>query len=208
MTAHIGQLAVAWFIDTASLLTMAIDPKITAVVRNEIESTGGRMVLIDIVKEELEYRSERDSTADLAKQALTDIGRDWPWLSTESIDNDDVRVIQDDVADGRALRDAFEHWAESVIILLCKQAQDRQGNALDVRFLTEDFNARRVANRVPRMTPLTLHRLFRNRVQRGAMTSAEAAHLSKLIEDAARGPEMTEEDFQGPLKRLGRPGWP
>lgn len=36
------------------------------------------------------------------------------------------------------------------------------------------------------------------------MTATEAAELSKLIENAGRGHDMTEDDFLGPLKLLGR----
>jgi hypothetical protein len=207
VTPSVGQRPVVWFIDTVSLISMAIDPRIDAIVQDEIAATGGTMMLIDIVRNELEYRAAQADTAALARGALDTIGPDWPWVSTDWVDVHDVVAIQDDVADGKALRDDYEHWAESTIILLCRKAHAR-GNALDVRFLSEDFDARRVANREPNITPLALPRLFRNRVRRGAMTATEAAGLSKLIENAGRGQEITEDDFLGPLKRLGRVGRP
>lgn len=186
---------------------MAIDPRIDAAVRDEIAATGGTMMLIDVVRDELKYRTTQADTAPLARRALATIGPDWSWLSTDWVNLHDVTPVQDDVADGRALRDDYEHWAESTIILLCRQAHAR-GNSLDVRFLSEDFDARRVASREPNITALSLHRLFSNRVQRGAMTATEAAELSQLIENAGRGPEMTADDFLGPPKRLGRAGRP
>jgi hypothetical protein len=207
VTPPAGGRPVVWFIDTASLISMAIDPRIDAAVKDEMAAGGGTMVLIDVVRDELEYRGTQAATAALAQGALASIGADWPWLSTAWVDLDDVIPIQDDVADGKPLKDDYEHWAESTIILLCRQAHAR-GNALDVRFLSEDFDARRVANREPNITPLSLHRLFRDRVQRGGMTATEAAELSKLIENAGRGHDMTEDDFLGPLKLLGRAGRP
>ncbi|MDQ1292600.1 MAG: hypothetical protein QG608_480 [Actinomycetota bacterium] len=152
---------VIWFMDTASLISMAIDPRIEAAVHDEVRANGGKMVLIDIVKEELEHRACQPDTAVPASAALASLGPNWPWLSTEWVDIDAVRTIQLDVADG-----------------------------------------------VPGLKPLTLHRLFHDRVRRRTMSAAEAAGLSAILEKASRGRNMTESDFLGPLKRLGRPGWP
>jgi hypothetical protein len=165
-----GQRPVAWFLDTASLISMAIDPQIESTVYDEIAATRGKVVLVDVVKGELEYRASQPETAELASRVLESLGRDWNWLATAWIDTDAVKAVQGDVADGRALKDEYEHWAESVIILLCQQAQAR-GSALTVYFLTEDFDARRVAKEEPSMTPLTLHRLLYNRVLRDATTA-------------------------------------
>ena len=211
MTAAGATPPVLWFLDTASLLSMAIDSRIDTTVVDEIAATSGRMVLIDVVGDELAYRARRPHTPALARQAISSLGPDPKWLNTEWIDIDAVEQVQYDVADGHVLKDDYEHWAESVIIALCRDSQARdqaRGSALDVRFLTEDFNARRVANREPSMTPLSRHRLFHNRVQRGAMNAADAQQMSKMIEAAGRGPDTTADEFLGKPRRLGRAGWP
>lgn len=211
MTAQGSTPPVLWFLDTASLLSMAVDPLVETAVENEIAFTNGKMVLIDVVRDELIYRAGQQQTAVLARKALAHIGSDTKWLTTEWIGLDAIQQVQHDVADGHPLKDDYEHWAESVVVALCRASQARdqaRGCALDIRFLTEDFNARRVANREPSITPLSLHRLFHNRVCRGAMSASEAQQMSKLIQAAGRGPDTNADDFLGKPKLLGRPGWP
>jgi hypothetical protein len=82
VTPPAGQRPVVWFIDTASLISMAIDPRIDAEVKDEMAAGGGTMVLIDVVRDELEYRGTQATTAALAHGALASIGPGWPWLST------------------------------------------------------------------------------------------------------------------------------
>jgi hypothetical protein len=64
-----------WFLDTSSLLSMAVDEEIEAAVLAEIADE--RVVIIDIVQDELTYRAGVPATAELAKRALSRTGCPW-----------------------------------------------------------------------------------------------------------------------------------
>jgi len=110
-----------WFLDTSSLLSMAVDKDIEAAVLDE---TGNdRVVIIDIVQDELTHRAGIPETAALAKTALAGIRPDWPVMdTTRYVTLEDVQSAQEDVADGRNLTDDWQHWAESTIIALARRS--------------------------------------------------------------------------------------
>jgi hypothetical protein len=102
-----------WFVDTASLLTMAVDPAIEAEILAEIGSDT--VVIIDVVADELELRVKDPVTASLASVALSRLPATWRELSTERfVSIDAVMKVQERVADGRVLAHDRQHWAESV----------------------------------------------------------------------------------------------
>lgn len=197
-----------WFLDTASLISMAVDDAITNAVLEQIGTD--RVVIIDVVNDELGYRATQKETAQLAKVALANKKPDWHDMNTEVVALDDVRQAQEDVADGRILTDDYQHWAESTIIALARQSAAAGSTTIKV-LLSEDYDARRVADTVERTTATSIHGLLHHRIHvANAMTPDAAAQLARILHDARRGPDVTAADFADPtgrgLCRVGRPG--
>lgn len=72
--------ATVWFLDTSSLLSMALDEAIEAAILDEIGAD--RVVTIDIVHDELTHRAGIPETAGLAKKALDRTRQHWTILDT------------------------------------------------------------------------------------------------------------------------------
>jgi hypothetical protein len=202
-----AQVPRVWFMDTSSLLTMAVHPDIEAAILAEM--IDDRVVVIDIVADELAGCAKQSTTQLLATNALARMPAAWtPLETTKFVQLADVKRIQTDVADGRVLSDDHQHWAESVIIALCERSVKNQSSQQKM-FLSEDYDARRVANTVAMLTALSIHRALYERVKGGRMTAADAAHLCAIVYQAQRGPEITADDFTKPiskgLKRVGMP---
>jgi hypothetical protein len=191
-----------WFLDTSSLLSIALDEKIEAIVLDEIGND--HVVIIDIVRDELTRRAAIPATAGLAKTALDRLQPDWTDMDTGPIKLEDVRQAQEDVADGRILTDDTQHWAESTIIALARYSAAKGYTAIKI-LLSEDYDARRVACAVPFTRGVSIHRIFYERVQSKRMTSEEAAELGEILHAAGRGPAVAASDFEDPTGRgLGR----
>jgi len=191
-----------WFLDTASLLSMAVDTDIEAEVLDEIGDD--HVVIIDIVQDELNRRADVPETAGLAKTALSCIESRWSVMDTTSyLTLEDVQLAQEDVADGRILTDDFQHWAESTIIALVRRSA---ATGLTSKILlSEDYEARRVACAVLHMRGVSIHGLLHERVQGRRMTAEAAAVLGDKLQKAGRGPDVTASDFADPTGRgLGR----
>jgi hypothetical protein len=196
-----------WFLDTASLLSMAVDDAIAAAVLDEIG--GDPVMIIDIVTDELHYRATVADTAKLAKTALAAKQPGWIDADTDAyVTLDDVLDAQDDVADGRALKDDHQHWAESTIIAMGRRSA-AAGFTSNKVLLSEDYDARRVASTVPNMTGVSLHGLLHQRVLAKKMTAERAGELAAMLTSAERAQNVTAEDFADPSgRRLGRVGQP
>lgn len=196
-----------WFIDTSTLLSMAANTAIEAVVLVAIGEDPVRIV--DVVHEELTYRASRPETTALAKTALTRLPANWLVMRTDFLDEYDIAEAQDDVADGRRLKDDYEHWAEATIITLARKAVSR-GSALDIQFMTEDYEARRVASTVRGMQPKSIHRLLHEQVQAKSIAALDAQVISDLLLRSGRSlTTTTVNDFAGPSRKgLGRAGRP
>jgi hypothetical protein len=196
-----------WFADTASLLTMAVDEGVCAAVLEHIGAAP--VIVIDVVMDELEYRGSQPETATLAATAIATLPASWQIAdSSRYVTIEDVFRAQDDVADGRYLKDSYQHWAESTIIAMARAASARGATRVMV-LLSEDYDARRVAAGVPNTTSVSVHGVLHAMVQAGAMTPDRAAELAKLLEEADRGREVTADDFADPTGRgLGRVGQP
>lgn len=192
-----------WLLDTASLLSMAVDEAIAGEVLDELGED--LVVIIDVVTSELQYRQTVAATEALAVRALAGWGRKWvDYDTSRAVTLEDVQRAQDDVADGRPLRDDEEHWAEATIIAMGRRSAATDAMSVKV-LLSEDFEARRVASNVPQMSAVSLHGLFHERVLAGRMSPGRAAELAALLHGAGRGPEVTAEDFADPTGRgLGR----
>jgi len=130
-------------------------------IMNAVSSAIGldHVRIVDVVQQELVYRASRPETKLLAQTAIAQMPSTWRTMDTYFLDEDQIAEAQDDVADGRILKDDYEHWAEATIITLARQAVSR-GNVLDIQFMTEDFEARRVACTVPGVQPKSIHRLL------------------------------------------------
>ncbi len=196
-----------WFLDTSSLLSMAVNEDIEAAVLREIGDD--QVVIIDIVQDELTRRAGIPETAGLAKIALTCIKPHWSIMdTTRYVSLDDVQQAQEDVADGRTLLDDEQHWAESTIIALVRRSATAGLTSIKI-LLSEDYEARRVACTVPHTRSVSIHSLLHQRVQGNRMTAAAAAALGEKLREAGRGPAVTDGDFADRTgRRLGRVGRP
>lgn len=196
-----------WFPDTASLLSMAVDEAIAEAVLAEV--AGDPVMLLDVVVDELEYRRTQPETAHLARTALNLLPDSWVRVDTDCyVDTEEVEDAQADVADGRPLTDDWQHWAESTIIAMGRSAAKTSATSVKV-LLSEDYDARRVASLVPNMTGMSIHGLLHARVHANRFSAGDAAALADLLHKAARGPEVSAEDFADRTgRRLGRVGHP
>lgn len=196
-------VATVWFLDTSSLLSMALDEEIEAVILDEI--ADDRVVIIDIVHDELTYRATIPETAGPAKNALDRIRPHWTVMETKRyVSLEEVQLVREDVADGRTLTDDMQHWAESTIIALARRSASAGLTSIKM-LLSEDYDARRVACTVPRTRGVSIHALLHERVQRNRMTAEAAVALGAILQAAGRGPAVTASDFADPTRRgLGR----
>ena len=192
-----------WFLDTSSLLSMALDERIEVAVLDEIGDDP--VMIIDIVHDELTRRAAIPSTAGLAKTALNRLQPSWTVMDTARyVKLEDIRLVQEDVADGRTLIDDLQHWAESTIIALARRSATAGFTSIKM-LLCEDYDARRVACAVPYTRGISIHALFHERVQGKCMTPEAAAELGEILHAAGRGPAVTVSDFTDPTGRgLGR----
>jgi hypothetical protein len=175
---------------------MAVDEEIEAAILDEIG--GDRVVIIDIVQDELTYRAGIPETAGLAKKALDRIQPHWTVMDTRRyVSLEEVQLVQEDVADGRTLTDDMQHWAESTIIALARRSASASLAAIKM-LLSEDYDARRVACTVPNTHGVSIHTLLHERVQRNRMTADAAAALGATLQAAGRGPAVTASDFADP----------
>jgi hypothetical protein len=191
-----------WFLDTSSMLSMAVDKDIEAVVLDEIGND--RVVIIDIVQDELAYRAGISDTAALAKSALSSFKPDWSVMETTLyVTIEHVQLAQENVADGRILTDDSQHWAESTIIAIARRLATT--GLTSKILLSEDYDARRVACTVPYTRGVSIHSVLHERVQGSRMTAEAAAALGEKLHEAGRGPAVTASDFADPTGRgLGR----
>lgn len=197
-----GPRARVWFLDTSSLLSMAVDKNIEAAIFDEIGNQ--HVVIIDIVQDELTRRAGIPETAGLAKIALSGIEPHWSVMdTTRYVTLEDVQLAQEDVADGRILTDDWQHWAESTIIAIARRSAT---TALTSKILlSEDYDARRVACTIPHTRGVSIHSVLHERVQGSRMTAEAAAALGETLHETGRGPAVTASDFADPTGRgLGR----
>lgn len=192
-----------WFFDTSSLLSMALDEEIEAAVLDEVGDD--RVLIIDVVNDELTRRAAIPGTAGLARTALNRLQPQWTVMDTARfVKLEEIRQAQEDVADGRTLIDDMQHWAESTIIALARRSATAGFTSVKM-LLSEDFDARRVACAVPYMRGVSIHTLLHARVQGKRMTPEAAAKLGEILHAAERGPAVTADDFADQTgRRLGR----
>ena len=196
-----------WLFDTSTLITLAADDELAAVVRAEL--SPHRCVLFDVVVDELEWLADvpgKDQR--LVQRALTQLGWLGPVVDTAQLsDPERARAIQELIAGTRPLRDDWEHWAESVIIDIAR----RLTMATPI-LLSEDHSARVEANqrsddgRGP-IASYSVHKLLSRMVRAGRLPAEDAeAFAVRLVEAGRARHTYTAEEFRKPdLGRVGRP---
>lgn len=197
-----------WFFDTCTLMNLQVSAELDTLVQTQM--TGETCVLLQAVVDELERIAEESNdglAVDLADKALANAG----WLGTphpidEWADLEEVTYWQDQVADGRALKHEFEHWAESCIIAAVEVLPEKYGAAA---FLSDEYSARVQANKHAWCSPYSVHRFMYELVQDGTLDPTDALSIALELEAAGRGPEVELADFTNPTPRgLGRSGQP
>jgi predicted nucleic acid-binding protein len=189
-----------WFVDTSSLISLAVDEDLRAVVTAELRPQ--RCVLLDVVLDELRSVAlGRGPAKMLAQRALDQI----IWLgaaaSTDDLVNlEGVEEIQDSIRGMRSLQHSREHWAEAVAIHIGSRLA-----RTEAVLLSEDCNARIEARR-HEIEGCSLHKLLSRMVVRNQLSALDAEGFAKSLELAQRGPQCTADDFvTGSLGRVGRP---
>jgi hypothetical protein len=198
-----------WFFDTVTLLTTALEPGFAAAITTEVEATNGRRIVVDVVVDELKYRATQAQTARMARAALSGISNPgWTHLPTDRVSAAVVHGIQVEVNDGRPVgENSNEHWGESVMIAMFRRLATRE-RAPGIVFLSDDFDARRVAGLTPGVRPAHLAALLFSQRQRGVITDDEMLRLTGIAHAAGRGPDITADDLARGWRGLGRAGHP
>ncbi|GHF42780.1 hypothetical protein GCM10018790_20790 [Kitasatospora xanthocidica] len=191
-----------WFLDTSSLMTLAVDEALREAVKGEL--SWHKRVLLDVVVEELERLAGagRPDEKALAAAALGQL--DWLGapVPTDNLGIDPLRVVavQDILRSGRPLKHPGEHWAESVIMTMA------EGLTLAApHLLSEDYNARIESVR-HNCAPYSVHKLLARMVQGGRLAADDAESFADAVMAAGRGNDYTAAEFlSGNLGRVGKP---
>lgn len=205
-----------WFIDTSSLLSMAVHPDVKATV---LKAIGAEPVLVtDAEIDELDFRKRQPESSDWATTALSWIAPECSpgWRVVKALENvteEEINLVQCDIAERQVEVGSYEHRAEAVVIVMADRAHQRslaRGTpGPSIKFVCEDFRARQVAVKVPGIQAKSITRLFRDQVQRGHLSAEDAAATHLFLQENGRGPDVTAAEFADKrLKPLGRAGQP
>ncbi len=189
-----------WFLDTSSLVSMAVDPGLQSTVQEELMPQ--KCVLLDVVQDELETLARGRGVAKrLSEMALTQLAWLGSQVPTESLVQQlEVSQIQESVRGARPLRHVREHWAEAVAIDIGSRLTSSRAF-----LLSEDYNAR-VEAKKREVEPLSLHKLLSQMVIRHQLEALDAERYAKALHQVERGPECSAHEFAaGALGRVGRP---
>ena len=205
-----------WFIDTSSLLSMAVHPDVEACV---LKAIGVEPVLIvDVAHDELFFRQQEAETSAWATIALSwiDPQRVYGWKIVDSmsaVTEREINDVQCEIADRPIEVGSNEHRAEAAVIALAirahKRAVSRGTTGPAITFLCEDFDARRVASKVANTRAKSITRLLRDQVHEGDLGGSEAEAIHLHLHNCGRAPDVTGAEFEAQLlKPLGRAGQP
>ena len=189
-----------WFPDTSALITLAVHPPLQQATVDALADKK-RVLLVAIVAELEELTRLLQPLASWARTAL----RQLEWLGDPVVLDSPsgtalASEIQQDLAAGRSLRHALEHWGESAIISLASRATH-------VRpiMLSDDYDAR-IAAHVKGVEAMSVHKFLHLLIAKGRIMAHEAAAFSDALHDAGRSPDFTAEELRsGRLKRVGEP---
>lgn len=198
-----------WYFDTCTLMTMQASADLNSLLKANLANEY--VVLLVEVVEELERLADfKDRPGLLANAALLDLA----WLGDPAPAEDfaSAEAIvewQSEVAQGRTLKHAFEHWAESCVIASAATEPVEHGAVL---FLSEDYSARITVNGAHDLghcTPLSVHRYMFELVQDKTLPASKALAIAEELHRAGRGPECVLGDFTNASPRgLGIAGQP
>lgn len=108
--------------------------------------------------------------------------------------------LQEQIAGGRPLKHALEHFGEAAIISLACRAR-----TLHPLMLSDDYDAR-VAARNRNVEPLSVHKLMHLMISQGKVTAAQAAGFADALNRAGRAHDYTAAELaSGRLGRVGQP---
>jgi hypothetical protein len=198
-----------WFFDTVSLLTMTLDPGFEVIVAREVTRTNGQRLLLDVVEQELKNKVGDPSTKAMALAALTATDTPaWTSMKTTSVDVNKIREVQVEVNDGRPVPlGSTKHWAESVMITMFRHLATRPA-AVNVVLLSDDYDARRVADLIGNVRPCHLAALMYAQYLQGSLTDTELLRLADVAHVAGRGPHIIASDLTRGWRGLGMAGRP
>ena len=192
--------SIVWFVDTSALITLAVYQPLHDVVVSAL--SGHRRVLVRAVVVELEgLAGGRPPTSKWAVSALKQLNS---WGEPVKVDIPGGRELalrfQDQLAAGRPLKHALEHYGEAAIVALASRAR-----MLVPRMLSDDYDARVLAKNNG-VEPVSVHRLLSSMIAGGGITDAQAAHFADELHSAGRAADYTAAELRtGRLGRAGRP---
>jgi len=118
----------------------------------------------------------------------------------DPIGTDLALEIQEELAAGRGLRHATEHFGESAIIALASRAK-----TLQPLMLSDDYDARIAAN-ARGIRSFSVHRMLHLMIRQGKVLEKEAAAFADALFAAGRSLDYTGAELtSGRLGRVGRP---
>jgi hypothetical protein len=104
------------------------------------------------------------------------------------------------IAAGRPLKHALEHFGEAAIISMASRAR-----TLRPLMLSDDYDAR-VAAKNRNVEPLSVHKLMHLMISQGKVTAAQAFSFADALNRAGRAQDYTADELaSGRLGRVGQP---
>jgi hypothetical protein len=183
-----------WFVDTSALMSAAASADLGAALQARLAPDA--VILLDAVVSELDHRARVDGPRSLAAKAKKNLAWLGPPVDTSLPAYLQAAAdIQWELAGGREPDSEFDHWAESIAIVMIEGATQR-GADLDLRFLSEDYDARiTAAGRASACWPMSTHTLLWTLVQGNKMPAQKAADIADELQAARRGQKYLATDF-------------
>jgi rRNA-processing protein FCF1 len=195
-----SEKALVWFPDTSALVSMAVHLPLHQTVQATL--SAHRRVLVTAVVAELEELAKSSTrTAAWAGAALGQL--DWlgePVRLDDPAGTELAAELQEQIAAGRPLKHALEHFGEAAIISLASRAR-----TLRPLMLSDDYDAR-VAAKNRDVEPLSVHKLMHLMISQGKVTAAQAFSFADALNTAGRAQDYTADELaSGRLGRVGQP---
>jgi hypothetical protein len=189
-----------WFPDTSALVSLAVHLPLQQAVQATV--SAHRRVLVTAVVAELEELAKTPTpTAAWAGAALGQL--DWlgePVRLDDPAGTELAAELQEQIAAGRPLKHALEHFGEAAIIPLGSRAR-----TLRPLMLSDDYDAR-IAAKNRNVEPLSVHKLMHLMISQRKVTTAQAFGFADALNRAGRAQDYTAEELaSGRLGRVGQP---
>jgi hypothetical protein len=195
-----SEKALVWFPDTSALVSLAVHLPLQQAVQATV--SAHRRVLVTAVVAELEELAKTPTpTAAWAGAALGQL--DWlgePVRLDDPAGTELAAELQEQIAAGRPLKHALEHFGEAAIISLGSRAR-----TLRPLMLSDDYDAR-IAAKNRNVEPLSVHKLMHLMISQRKVTTAQAFGFADALNRAGRAQDYTAEELaSGRLGRVGQP---